>query len=80
MAKKEKLEPITNKEKLLDRKAVQARLKKVLKELREFYGGEEHLLDAEVEKLRAQEPGVLGDLKALMWARGELEVYQAFRD
>jgi hypothetical protein len=78
MPKKPK--PIINKKRLLDRKAVQERLTSVLTKLGDYYGGEEHILDKEVQRQQNMEPGVLGDLKALMWARGQLEVYQEFQD
>lgn len=75
-----KNQSFTRKDGLLNRKSVQHRLAGVLKQLREYYGGEEALLEAELLKIRNTEPGVLGDLKVLMWARGQLEVYVEYKD
>lgn len=78
MAKK--MQSFTKKNGLLDRKVVQQRLTATLTELREYYGGEEALLESELQKVRNNELGVLADLKVLMWARGQLEVYADFQD
>ena len=75
-----KNQPFVKKDGLLNRKAVQKKLNGVLAKLREYYESEEELLEAELRKVRNGEQGVLGDLKVLMWARGQLEVYVEYKD